>query len=367
MRARAVDRAPSGSGQDGDGSYWLATGGGLLMEIDPRSHHIVQTATLGIQPASLAVGAGWVWVADANAAAVLRIDPDYPQARTVIRLPSAGAARRDSSAQVAVGDGAVWVAHGSARVTRIDPASGRVVASVDLPGASAVAIGADAVWAVSGERGDLVRIDPATNTVVARAHLEPYVCCVAVGSDYVWALNRKIWKLSPDGEILGSQAIDGDGANLSAAPDALWVAEGISGKVTRIDPQTDAVRSLHVGGLVLAVDVRDGVAAVVTDVLPASIADAVDGPVLHVAMNDDYLQPLDLAVGDPAVPFSWRSQLAEATCASLADGAPPTWSADGRTATFHVTAGLRFSPPSNAPVTARTFAATLERALAPVR
>ena len=193
----------------------------------------------------------------------------------------------------------------------------------------------------------LVRIDPATNTAVARVHLEPYVCCVAVASDYVWAMNRKIWKLSPDGEILGSQAIEGDGANLSVAPDALWVAEGISGKVTRVDPQTDAVRSLHVGGLALIADVRGGVAAVVTDVLPASVADAVDGPVLHVAMNNDQLQPLDLAIGDPAIPISRRSQLAEATCASLGDGAPPTWSADGRTATFRVTAGLRFSPPSN--------------------
>ena len=82
------------------------------------------------QPASRSAPAG-SGSTDANAAAVLRIDPDYPQARTVIRLPSAGATRRDSSGQVAVGHGAVWVAHGAARVTRIDPASGRVVASID--------------------------------------------------------------------------------------------------------------------------------------------------------------------------------------------------------------------------------------------
>ena len=335
------------------------------MEIDARSHRVVQTATLGIQPASLAVGAGWVWVTDANAAAVLRIDPDYPQARTVIRLPSAGATRRDSSGQVAVGHGAVWVAHGAARVTRIDPASGRVVASIDLPLASAVAVGEGAVWAVSGERGDLVRIDPATNTAVARVHLEPYVCCVAVASDYVWAMNRKIWKLSPDGEILGSQAIEGDGANLSVAPDALWVAEGTSGKVTRVDPQTDAVRSLHVGGLALVCRRpgrrrrrRDRRAAGQRrrsrrrarpprgdEQRPAPAA----GPGHRRSGHPD-LEALAAGGGHVRKP---------------GDGAPPTWSADGRTATFRVTAGLRFSPPSNAPVTARTFAATLERSLAP--
>ena len=54
------------------------------------------------------------------------------------------------------------------------------------------------------------------------------------------------------GEILSSVPIDGDGANLtfSSAP---VVAEGISGKVTRIDPKSDATSSFVTGGLVLNV------------------------------------------------------------------------------------------------------------------
>ena len=45
--------------------------------------------------------------------------------------------------------------------------------------------------------------------------------------------------------------------------------------------------------------------------------------------------------------------------------AMPTVSPDGRTYTFIVRPGFRFSPPSDAPVTAATFKHTIERALDP--
>ena len=45
--------------------------------------------------------------------------------------------------------------------------------------------------------------------------------------------------------------------------------------------------------------------------------------------------------------------------------AMPSVSADGRTYTFIVRPGFRFSPPSGAPVTAATFKHTIERALGP--
>src|SRR5262249_15154266 len=44
--------------------------------------------------------------------------------------------------------------------------------------------------------------------------------------------------------------------------------------------------------------------------------------------------------------------------------AMPTVSRDGRTYTFRIRPGFRFSPPSNEPVTAQTFKHTIERVLA---
>ena len=43
----------------------------------------------------------------------------------------------------------------------------------------------------------------------------------------------------------------------------------------------------------------------------------------------------------------------------------PVPSADGKSYTFRIRPGFRFSPPSNAPVTAQTFKFAIERALSP--
>jgi hypothetical protein len=86
---------------------------------------------------------------------------------------------------------------------------------------------------------------------------------------------------------------------------------------------------------------------------------------------------------DPAAQGTWVDpQLAHLTCAGLMgypDGpspggsrlipevaqAAPTVSRDGRSYTFIVRRGYRFSPPSGAPVTAHTFKYTIERSLSP--
>src|SRR6185312_10018861 len=86
---------------------------------------------------------------------------------------------------------------------------------------------------------------------------------------------------------------------------------------------------------------------------------------------------------DPAVANNLRSWLIEyATCVELfnypdrpapvgsrvvpeAAVARPSRSADGKSYTFTIRPGFRFSPPSNAPVTAQTFKFSIERALSP--
>ena len=75
--------------------------------------------------------------------------------------------------------------------------------------------------------------------------------------------------------------------------------------------------------------------------------------------------------------FPMDEQLTAATCSSLLDYGPtglrpevaaamPTVSHDGRTYTFRIRPGFRFSPPSNEPVTAETFRYTIERTLSPL-
>ena len=90
----------------------------------------------------------------------------------------------------------------------------------------------------------------------------------------------------------------------------------------------------------------------------------------------------DLLLDPATVVAPVNRQLAYATCLRLAtyadaEGAAgraivpdaavaaPTVSADGRTYAFRIRPGLRFSPPSGAPITAETFRASIERALSP--
>ena len=61
---------------------------------------------------------------------------------------------------------------------------------------------------------------------------------------------------------------------------------------------------------------------------------------------------------DAPAPAGWR-------VAPEVAAAPPDVSADGRTYSFRIRQGFRFSPPSNKPVTAETFRTTIERALSP--
>ena len=83
--------------------------------------------TVGQGPAAIAFGANAIWVANKDEGTVTRInrlDAAFPSTETieVARGPTA----------VAYGDGAVWVASESGTVSRIDPASNKVVEEIEV-------------------------------------------------------------------------------------------------------------------------------------------------------------------------------------------------------------------------------------------
>jgi Bacterial extracellular solute-binding proteins, family 5 Middle len=114
---------------------------------------------------------------------------------------------------------------------------------------------------------------------------------------------------------------------------------------------------------------------------PPDLLAGVRGPAARI-LGPDALQPDDPALASEHVlPLpTRREQLLDATCArllTLRSAAPPLgWtvapeitglptSRDRRDWTFRVRPGFRFSPPSNAPVTAASMHHTIERALSP--
>jgi YVTN family beta-propeller protein len=71
----ALGTSPSGLAS-GDGSVWVANAdAGTVARIDVRTRAVVETLPVGSSPSGIAVGAGAVWVTDNLGQSVARVDP----------------------------------------------------------------------------------------------------------------------------------------------------------------------------------------------------------------------------------------------------------------------------------------------------
>jgi YVTN family beta-propeller protein len=324
------------------GALWMVDSTrGVASRIDPTFGTVVpppvavgdQKAGFNGPPNAIALDNGTTWVAN-NAAAVMRIGADGSVSRIDVGNDPSG---------IAIGGGATWVSDESDNtVSRIDSA-GSVTASPVGPGASGIAFGDGSVWVAETLSDSLVRIDPATGSVRAT---------ITVGS-------------RPRGVAFGVGSV--------------WVANSGDGTVSRVDPRTDRVITIPVGQSPQALVVTRGVVWVSVAARPAPLSSSPGPPgVLRVVREPPFFST------DPALETFDPQALGMyyATCAGLLTypdrpapqgtqlvpevaQAMPNVSADGRTYTFIVRKGFRFSPPSGAAVTAATFKHTIERALGP--
>jgi streptogramin lyase len=186
-----------------DGDLWVS-GFGLVSRIDPATGRVMATIATGTGDfAQMAVGDGSIWVTDAarvpsaakhtgapDPVAVDRIDP--ATARVTAVIPVGGA-----TLGIAVGAGRVWVARpgpGRGVVLRIDPRTDRVAGPPITvgPGPGPLAYGEGRVWVENTAPASLMRIDPTTaraTTVLGPAVLspgEPVAGAVAVGYGSLW-------------------------------------------------------------------------------------------------------------------------------------------------------------------------------------
>src|SRR5439155_3315884 len=242
---------------------------------------------------------------------------------------------------VVTGFGSTWVTDSfENNVTRIDPRN-VVVASIPVGevgrGPSAIAVGAGAVWVAESLDNTIVRIDPQTNAVVTTIPVGHYPTGVAVGAG------------------------------------AVWVANGHDRTVSRIDPKTNRiVRTIDIGSSPAGVAVTQGSVWITTQVRTV-VAAVATGGTLRVAYDSPRDPETDPALyPDPSISYATcakllnypdkagpqGSQLVPEVARSL-----PSVSADGRTYTFTIRRGFRFSPPLRDDVTAATFKYAIERSL----
>jgi len=255
----------------GEGYVWALTRepAPAVWRIDPSSNRVVGEPTrLPVDPWHIAVGVGSVWVTPNGAdGRLLRINPRTGQISARI-----SAHPIYFGSVLAVGAGFVWTGNdderyqGGATVSKVDPRTNRVVGNPLVLGSpQSIAFGQGTLW-VADHAGWLVKIDPATFTVVTRQRLDFGAHGVVVTGDAVYvadahggrlleadpktAVIRRIVALTP-GPIYPAV---GAGSIWSGSA-AVWEDEAArDDRVVRIDPKTLAIaETFHVGGNASAV------------------------------------------------------------------------------------------------------------------
>lgn len=166
------------------GAVWVADEHSeAVTRVDPKTNRVVATVSIGVPgpagPQIMTAGPGGVWVDVPNMAEVVRIDAATN--RVGLRVPLDGPVASDGEE--------VWIGvqegpKGLSQVVRIDPVSGKVLTTVDLDtqGMCGLAVGLGSVWVADG---GLTRIDPATGRIVG--HLDTGDCGnVVVAGGAVW-------------------------------------------------------------------------------------------------------------------------------------------------------------------------------------
>lgn len=151
------------------------------------------------------------------------------------------------------GFGALWVGICStpSSLLRIDPATGKVVARIPLPGLTieqegSVASAEGGVWVVgNAPTRQLVRIDPRTNKVTAQTRIPDTVVAARAGLGGLWLTDPsrgELLRLDPRTQKAVATVQVGAGARFFAVGEgAVWVQNNLDGTVSRVDPATNAV------------------------------------------------------------------------------------------------------------------------------
>jgi YVTN family beta-propeller protein len=256
---RVVGYVPVGSRPDGvavgEGAVWVANlDDKTLSRVDPEKRTVARTISLDATPTGLAVGFGAVWVAHGLLGTVSRVAPQYTGVETIRPPFTRLVGDAGAHGSVAVGAGSVWVAFGDSSVSRIDPASRKVIATTfagNTP--SAIAYGSRSVWVANARDSRVTRINPKTNGRTFGPDLSVGLtpAGVTVGGGAVWVADTgddHVTRINPDSNSVTSIAVGRAPVGIAYGAGSVWVANSGDGTVSRIDPATSkVVATIRVG------------------------------------------------------------------------------------------------------------------------
>lgn len=223
----------------GGGFVWVSEyGQPYLLRIDPSTNRVAGRTMIGSGSCGLGYGAGSLWIEDTSSSTISRVS-----AKTFKRLKAIPVGIAPYDATFAFGS--AWTTpHVDGLLERIDPARNRVVSRWPVPGAIGVVAAFGSVWA-AGQNG-VVRVDPSSGKVLATIP-------VAGGAYWTASSTDAVWVTSPTGLVRIDPQTNAVAATVKLPAGTFGDPDVIAGKVwvpviTRnlvaiVDPATDTVAS----------------------------------------------------------------------------------------------------------------------------
>ena len=232
------------------GSVWIASAAeGIVQRIDARTGALVATIRVADPQRLLAAGCA-------------------PSSEHAYATGSFGLRACDAPSAVAAGADAIWaVANDANAIVRVDPARNVVTDTVALGfDAWSVTASGDAVWVSDYIDDALVRVDPATRAVVARIPVPSGPTEIATQGDTVWVVCSAagmVARIDATRNAVNATIRVGAWAlAIAVAGDDVWVRGGSArddGGLYRIDARTNTVVAVIQAG---APQGREGVASI---------------------------------------------------------------------------------------------------------
>src|SRR5215210_5947951 len=277
--ARIASQTPVGENPGGiaagSGAVWVLNGDDrTVSRIDPRTRRVTRTFAIGAVPTTVAVGAGAVWIGagptrsdpriqlgagNMSALAVARIDGGSGVTDERITLPKgdAKAFAVGAQGQLAVGEGAVWAVAPDGEVARIDPATNRARTLSRGVDAGALAVGGGYVWALGPppyRAATISQIEPRSGRVVRTIDVPAEgLDAIVFGAGSLWGTDGdggRVWRIDigqPGRRpTMQTVAMAPGVRRIAFEPHGVWVTNPFDDTVSRIDPATNRVsRVIH--------------------------------------------------------------------------------------------------------------------------
>jgi ABC-type transport system substrate-binding protein/DNA-binding SARP family transcriptional activator len=239
VQATVPLRTPPADVAAGSGSVWVAEpDAGLVDRVDPSRHTVAVTIPVGTKPSRVVAAGGQVCVLDRDDRTLARIDPRTDTVAQTIALAG-------QPSDVLLSAGTLWVASpGDGTVLRIDPGSGNIEGVISTGGSpSGLAAVDGAIWVATDSSGSVSRIDARTGTVTSTIRVGDALAVVAAATSGLWVLDpldATVARVDPRRDaVTATIGLGGQPVALAESGGSIWVADQQDGTLLRLAPGQD--------------------------------------------------------------------------------------------------------------------------------